>query len=86
MTHTKYTLARDGKEIFTGTENECYIKLQKYQSMSFGWAMKHEGYTIEESKASGCEDCGSDADLMIAFTDHKVCGKCTRKKHKSLTK
>ena len=41
-----YDLRRDGKFIFRGTENECYMKLQRIQSQSFDWAMKHEGYTI----------------------------------------
>ena len=31
---------------------------------------------------SVCIQCGNDTDLMIAFTAHKVCGKCTRKNHK----
>ena len=28
-----------------------------------------------------CKQCGSDQDLMIAFTKYQICGKCTRKNH-----
>ncbi len=41
-----YDLRRDGKLIFRGTANECYMKLQKVQGQSADWAMKHEGYSI----------------------------------------
>ena len=33
-----------------------------------------------------CQQCGNADDLMLIFTKHKVCGKCTRKNHKKLTK
>ena len=42
-----FILSQNGKEIFQGTENQCYIKLQKIQSSSADWAMKYEGYKIE---------------------------------------
>ena len=41
-----YDLRRDGKLIFRGPANDCFIKLQKIQSSSFDHALKHEGYTI----------------------------------------
>jgi len=31
---------------------------------------------------STCEQCGDDTDLLLAFTAHKICGKCTRKNHR----
>lgn len=43
-----FELKHKGSLIFTGTENECYFKLQRVQSQSADWAMKHEGYTITE--------------------------------------
>lgn len=33
-----------------------------------------------------CKQCGDTNDLMIAFTDNQICGKCTRKNHKKATK
>jgi hypothetical protein len=30
-----------------------------------------------------CTQCGSDSDLMVAFTKYQICGKCTRKNHKA---
>jgi hypothetical protein len=42
-----FVLSQDSKEIFQGTESECYIKLQRMQSFSADWAMKYEGYKIE---------------------------------------
>jgi ribosomal protein S27AE len=33
-----------------------------------------------------CSQCGEDIDLLTAFTEHKICGKCTRKNHKQVTK
>lgn len=41
-----FQLKHKGEHIFTGTENACYFKLQRTQSQSADWAMKHEGYTI----------------------------------------
>lgn len=35
---------------------------------------------------SKCQQCGDDSDLMVAFTSHKICGKCTRKNHKKAAK
>lgn len=45
-----YELKRDGKLLFTGTENECYFKLQRIQGQSADWAVKYEGYTITPFK------------------------------------
>ena len=42
-----HVLSQDGTEIYRGSENECYFKLQRYQSHSADWAMKYEGYKIE---------------------------------------
>jgi len=44
----KYELTQDGKHLFTGTENECYYKLQRIQGQSADWAMKYEGYKIKK--------------------------------------
>jgi predicted nucleic acid-binding Zn ribbon protein len=33
-----------------------------------------------------CEQCGDDTDLMLTFTAHKICGKCTRKNHRKAVK
>ncbi len=41
-----YDLRRDGKIIFRGTANECFIKLHRIQSSSVDHALKYEGYTI----------------------------------------
>lgn len=46
----KFILSHKGTEVFKGTENECYIKLQRSQSQSADWAMKYEGWKIEEEK------------------------------------
>ena len=45
------------------------------------------GNTWEESVVkTKCEQCGDETDLLTNFTKYQVCGKCTRKNHKSLTK
>jgi predicted nucleic acid-binding Zn ribbon protein len=31
---------------------------------------------------SKCKQCGDDTDLMVAFTDVKVCGKCVCKNYR----
>jgi len=36
-------------------------------------------------KEAECTVCGDDEDLMTGFTEHKMCKKCTDKKHKLLT-
>ncbi len=42
----QHDLRKDGKLVFRGTANECYMKLQESQSQSADWAMKYEGWTI----------------------------------------
>lgn len=42
-----FILSQDKKEIFRGTENQCYVKLQRTQSHSADWAMKYENWKIE---------------------------------------
>jgi len=31
---------------------------------------------------SVCKQCGNENDLLVALTKHKMCGKCTRIRHK----
>jgi len=45
----EYTLTQDKREVFKGTENQCYYKLQRSQSFSASWAMKYEGWRIQKS-------------------------------------
>ena len=46
----KFILSHQGVEVFKGTENECYFKLQRSQSQSADWAIKYEGWKVEEEK------------------------------------
>ncbi len=39
-----------------------------------------------EASSSKCTQCGDTNDLMVIFTDLKICGKCTRKNHKKAIK
>ena len=41
-----HVLLKNDKEIFEGTVNECWIKLQKIQPMSWDHAVKHGGYKV----------------------------------------
>ena len=42
---------------------------------------------IEESYMNTtCIQCGSDEDMMVIFTKHKICMKCTKKNHKEAMK
>lgn len=43
-----YKVTRDGKELFIGTENECFAWLLNHQCQSVDWAIKYEGYKIEK--------------------------------------
>jgi hypothetical protein len=45
----EYQLTHKGKIIFTGTENRCYMKLQNSQSQSADWAMKNDGWKVEQT-------------------------------------
>lgn len=47
---TNYKVTKDGKKLFTGTQNECWEWLLNHQSQSTEWAIKYEGYKIEENK------------------------------------
>jgi len=46
-----YELKQHGKVIFTGTYNECWIKLLKSQPQSTHYAMKYGGWTITKARA-----------------------------------
>lgn len=46
-----YELKQNGELKFTGTEGECYLKLQRMQSQSAHWAMTYEGWTITKKIA-----------------------------------
>jgi len=39
-----------------------------------------------EQMDSKCVQCGKENDLMVAFTKHKVCGKCVKKNYKKVVK
>lgn len=41
-----FKVTRDRDEKFRGTNNECWIYIQKHQAMSVDWAMKYEGWAI----------------------------------------
>jgi hypothetical protein len=49
-TVNQYELARDGEVKFTGTEDECYYKLQRIQGFSAHWAIMYEGWTVTKTK------------------------------------
>lgn len=51
-----YQLKRDGELKHEGTENECFIKLQRLQSQSADWAMKYEGWTVTEKEYNTLEE------------------------------
>ncbi len=47
----RYTLSRDGQELSThSTHNEAFARLLWVQGQSADWAMKYEGYAIEETE------------------------------------
>ena len=51
--YTIYELKRKGELLFQGAEEDsCFIKLQRIQSQSANWAMKHEGYTVTSKEVS----------------------------------
>lgn len=56
------------------------MKLTKEQKeiIAPAWAEMQECFV--------CKHCGKDVDLMVAFTQFQVCGECSRKAHKGLTK
>lgn len=54
MKITQFELSKHGEVKFTGTENECYFKLQKMQSQSADWAMKYEGWKVKPKKQTQC--------------------------------
>ena len=37
---------------------------------------------METKLNSTCKQCGDDNDLMVAFTEHGICGKCVKKNHR----
>ena len=45
-----WTLYRDGKEILTGTERECWVYIHRMHCYSVDHACKWEGYSIKPTK------------------------------------
>lgn len=68
MSNELFELRCEGVLKFTGTENECYYKLQLLQGQSADYAMKYGGWTIEPkpskwsviSVGTDCDGCSSD--------------------------
>ena len=46
LCNVMFDLRKDGKLLFRGSEQECFIKLHQLQSASVDHAIKYEGYTI----------------------------------------
>ena len=44
----EFILTHEGIEVFRGTEEACYVKLQRSQSHSADWAMKYERWDVKE--------------------------------------
>jgi hypothetical protein len=45
-----FELSRHGEVKFRGTQDSCYISLQKMQSQSADWAIRYEGWKVEPRK------------------------------------
>ncbi len=41
---------------------------------------------VKTIQGRACVKCGKDIDLLVNFTQYRVCGTCTRKLHKEVTK
>lgn len=50
-----FTLSHNGNVIFKGTQDSCYMKLQKIQSNSATHAMRYEGYKINPFECTDSE-------------------------------
>ena len=48
-----YILKRDGKAIIIGTESECWTWILRHTPFSTAWAVRHEGYSVEEVLTKG---------------------------------
>ena len=48
--NVQFELSHDGEPKYGGSENDCYMKLQRLQGQSANWAMKYEGWTIKPAK------------------------------------
>jgi ribosomal protein S27AE len=40
----------------------------------------------DRNKKMKCKQCGDDSDLLVAFTKHQICGRCTKQNHKKAVK
>ena len=47
-----YLLLRDGKEILTGTEGECWTWIHSHTPFSVDHALRYEGYSIRVTSVS----------------------------------
>ena len=49
-------LSQNGVSKYRGDENGCWIELQRRQSMSSDWAMRHDGWKVEDITDTLTED------------------------------
>ncbi len=42
---------KDNIVVFVGTTDECWIYIHTHQSSSVTWAIKYEGWSIEEDES-----------------------------------
>ncbi len=47
-----FNLCHKGEVKYTGSENACYIQLQRLQSQSAEWAMKYEKWSIDQTEVT----------------------------------
>jgi len=50
ITPKTHKVTRDNKDLFQGDEDLCWIYILNHQSQSVDWAIKYEGWKIEEIK------------------------------------
>ena len=48
---TTKAVIKDGKTLFEGTDNECWVYILNHQGQSVSWELRYEGYSIVEKES-----------------------------------
>lgn len=79
----EYIQLNNGNKLITNNYMDKPEYNKKY-ALTGGTGAKciSNGNSWAESQVS-CDQCGNDNDQIIRFTEHKICGKCTKDNHKN---
>jgi len=79
----KYHFDANGQRIISDDDSRN-CKMDAFKPNRLRPGIFHDVFSknMETKLNSTCKQCGDDNDLMVAFTEHGICGKCVKKNHR----